>query len=170
MPDTQVIRPYRPNKWLPAELASSVVEYFETRITEAKPFAWSGLAVYCGISREGLDNYAKGEYGKTPEDKKAYVDTLKWARSIIEAQREGELLRTTGQVAGVIFALKNHHGWRDDRYLTVDTTETHQLVVQLPPELANALETRMDSGVQPDKGELIEGEYAPVKGDPDQPG
>lgn len=151
----------RPNKFTPLEAAETAAQYFTEQINLGKPFTNAGIARALNISSEALDNYRKGEYGKTPEMKQQYVDCFKWVRSVLQEYAEEQLFRTTGQVAGAIFTMKNLYQWRDDRYLTVDQTETHQLVVQLPPELANALETRMESA----DPRIIEGEATKVVDD-----
>ena len=90
------------------------------------------------MCRESLDNYAKGEYEARGEIA-TYVDVLKAARTVIEAEREELLIRReSGNISGIIFALKQH-GWRDDKHITVQQTERQRLVLQLPQDLADLL-------------------------------
>jgi len=148
--------PDRPNKWTVTEAVDIVAEYLQSRLDDGQWITWAGLRLRLGISKEGLDNYRKGEYGKTEEDKKAYVHIFDMFSTVIEDELETELRRKTGQVSGIIFALKNqfHTDWRDEKYLTVDDNKLRTIQVIMP--FGSALAKRLEQAGQVD---LIE--YTP---------
>lgn len=146
----------RPNKWTVKELVEIMADYLQACLDSERPITKAGLRLVLGISGETLDNYAKGEYGKTEEDKRGYVDAFRQFFTVIEDELETELRRKTGQVTGIIFALKNqfHSDWRDEKYLSIDTNKprTIKVIVDHGSPLAKRLE-------QAGRGELIE--YTP---------
>lgn len=128
----------RPPKYTPDEWETQIATYFAVRNEENRPYTWAGLSLSMGMSREALDNWLKGEYEGRGE-KARYVDALKAARTAIEDQREELLIRReSGNIAGIIFALKQY-GWRDEKHLNIDQVERHELIVQLPHVLADKL-------------------------------
>lgn len=147
----------RPPMYAPEELITRVAGYFAECNERQRPYAWAGLALYLGMSREGLDNWSKGEY-EGRGNKVVYVDCLKVARTVIEDQREELLIRReNGNISGIIFALKaGPHGWRDERHLSVDTHTTQRLVVQLDPELTAKLEQQRGEAFDTEFVEVIE--------------
>lgn len=149
--------PWRPGKsghtarFTPNRLITVCSAYIDHCDTLSKPLTWSGLAVFMGISRPALDRYAKGEFG---EDKRGIVSVLEYMRSLIESQREERLHDKDYATQGLIFALKNHHGWRDEKHLNVEGQVKQALIVQLPPELTAHLEQQRGEKL----GQVIEGE------------
>jgi len=97
----------RPNKWTVTEVKEKMADYLQACLDNERPITKAGLALALGITREALDNYSKGEYGKTDEHKQAYADMFGMFFTVIEDELETELRRKTGQVSGIIFALKN---------------------------------------------------------------
>ena len=141
----------RPNKWTPDQLRTIMADYLETRLDDGKPITKAGLRLALGISREALNNYSKGEYGKSEEDKRAYVDLFSLFDTVIEAELEQELRRDKGQVNGIIFALKNQFSgnWKDEKHLSL---ESHELqVIRIISDPGGALAKRLM-----DEGQLIE--------------
>jgi len=62
---------------------------------------------------------------------------------VLEEELESELRRKTGQVSGIIFALKNqfHNSWRDEKHISVNNeTRTIQIIVGPDSPLAQRLE------------------------------
>ncbi len=90
-------------------------------------FLWTGLAMYLGLSRSTLDMYSSGEL---ETDCGAIQDLLQYYRTALEMQRERQLTDKDFATTGVMFALKNHHGWKDEKHIHTDT-QTAQINVIL---------------------------------------
>ena len=136
-------RPDRPNKWTILELRDIMIDYLQTCLDNRQPIIKSGLQLKLGISREAMDNYAKGEYGKTEEEKQAYAALFRQFYTVIESELETELRRDKGQVNGIIFALKNQFTstWRDEKHISVNNeTKTIKIIVGPDSALARRLE------------------------------
>ena len=102
----------RPRKWeRPDDMAEAVQDYFAWADERGWPYAWADVAVHLGISREALDNYSKGEYGRHDGTAQGFVDVLKRANALLEGQAERRL-QSNGQAAGAIFWLKNRAGYK----------------------------------------------------------
>ena len=136
-------------RYTATRLANVCAEYMANR--NGQRSTWSGLAAYLGISRQALDRYAKGEFGK---DTRAIVAVLEYYRTLMEAELEQRLTSKDHATQGVIFALKNQAGWRDEKHLSVEQTQTQRLVIQLPSELNQLLTDRAGEAL----GDVIEGE------------
>ena len=124
----------------------------------------AGLRLVLGISAEAMDNYSKGEYGKTDEDKQAYADIFGMFFTVIEDELETELRRKTGQVSGIIFALKNQFSgnWREEKYINLDKKEARTIKIVLSPDSALAKRLKEQGGCdievidyEPDKAALL---------------
>jgi len=141
----------RPNKWTVMELIEIMSGYLQACLDNERLITKAGLRLALDISSETMDNYAKGEYGKTKEDKRAYVDAFRQFFTVIEDELEIELRRKTGQVTGIIFALKNQFrtDWKDEKYLSVDTNEPRTIKLVLDPDsaLAKRLTDQDDASV-----------------------
>ena len=89
-----------------------------------------------GISAEAMNNYSKGEYGKSDKEKRGYVDAFRQFFTVIENELETELRRDKGQVNGIIFALKNQfsNDWRDEKHIKVDERKEYKIMLVLPPD------------------------------------
>lgn len=86
----------------PEAFAVATDEYFET----AKLPTMAGLCFHLGFEdREGFTRYEG--YGD------AFSRTVKRARLRMEADRHERLLDKADFTPGVIFDLKNNHGWKD---------------------------------------------------------
>jgi len=137
--------PWRPGhsghtaRYTPGRLVTVCSEYIEQQHTANEVMTWSGLAWHMGLSRRALNKYRDGEIGL---DKPGIVHTLEIMATAIEMQREAMLTDKQFATQGVIFALKNHHGWRDEKHLTVEGEVKHELsmVVEGMPKLAQRFE------------------------------
>jgi hypothetical protein len=98
--------PGRPRAYdTPEELAERVDAYFEDRLTAGKPPTMAGLSYFLGFS----DRSPFTEY----EDREGFSHTVKSARLRIEQDRAERLIGKDTFTPGVIFDLKNNHGWKD---------------------------------------------------------
>lgn len=79
------------------------------------------MAHHIGITRAGLINYEKDE---------KYFATIKKAKEKIERYLEGELYRSQGQVAGIVFNLKNNFGWTDKQEMDLSVKEMPKIVLK----------------------------------------
>lgn len=95
----------------PAEMEARIDEYFADEGKE-RPTV-SGLCYFLGFT----DRHALAEYEKREE----FSATVKKARMRIENALETHLY--TGQVAGVIFNLKNNFGWKDKQVQEIEVPE-----------------------------------------------
>lgn len=103
MSDAESTELGRPRRYKSAtELQAAVDRYFD----EADKPTMSGLAYALGF--EDRDSFARyEEYG--PD----FSRTVKRARLRIEQDRHERLIDRDKFTAGVIFDLKNNHGWKD---------------------------------------------------------
>lgn len=94
----------RPLKWTKVEEIEPLIEkYFKDMEEEKRPFTISGLAYALDTSRDTLLTY---------QGKDEFFDTIKKAKDRCERYAE-EKLYGGGQVAGVIFNMKNNYGHTD---------------------------------------------------------
>lgn len=96
-----------PRLWSdPVAFAARANEYFETDGEGKTMPSLSGIALFMGFNdRESFSKY--GEY------EEEFARTVKRARLRIEKDRQERLLTKEGFTPGVIFDLKNNHGWKD---------------------------------------------------------
>lgn len=108
----------RPMKYSsPEELERLVHLYFDTCDEESRPYTVTGLALSLGMSREQLLQY---------QERLEFQDTIKRAKQRVAAFAEEQLYRKSGQVAGIIFSLKNNFGWKDsfeNTNVNIDTND-----------------------------------------------
>ena len=88
----------------PEELESLVDLYFDTCDEQDRPYTVTGLALSLGMTREQLLQY---------QERPEFQDAIKRAKQKVAAFAEEQLYRKSGQVAGIIFSLKNNFGWKD---------------------------------------------------------
>ncbi|UCF13238.1 MAG: hypothetical protein JSW06_02995 [Thermoplasmatales archaeon] len=106
----------RPKLFKNKEDLEQRIKDFENYVEEQKkPYTFSGLAYFLGIDRKTLYNYSKDE---------DFFPTIKDIRDKCQRYAEEQLYRDKGQVAGIIFALKNNMGWKDQ-------VETHNTNIGL---------------------------------------
>lgn len=117
----------RPRLYQDPELfAAKADEYFAT--CENKP-TLAGLCLHMGFSdKESFSNYAT--YGDD------FSRTVKKAQMRIELDRHERLIDKNRFTPGVIFDLKNNHGWKDQQDLNLSATVTVQFstVYEQPPK------------------------------------
>ncbi len=113
-------------------LEKKVNEYFDSPdaymdTPEGPVFAptMSGLALYLDMDRRSLTNYANRD---------EFFPTIKKARARVEQHLERKLYG--GQVAGVIFNLKNNFGWMDK--LEDSSSKDSETVNKIQIEVVNA--------------------------------
>lgn len=85
------------------ELQVKIEAYFVMCEEKKKPLTLSGLALALDVDRKTILNYS---------NKEEYFPTVKKARAMCENYAE-ERLFSGGQVAGIIFNLKNNYSWED---------------------------------------------------------
>ncbi len=89
----------------PEEMQAGIDKYFDLCKREKRMPGVCALAYALGF----LDRHAVREYAK----KDAFSAVIKRALLYIESAKENWLHTGTGSTAGIIFDLKNHHGWTD---------------------------------------------------------
>jgi hypothetical protein len=89
----------RPLKFTPDELNDRINDYYAHAKKHKEPLTKIGLCVFLDVERHFLC-----ELGK----KKEFSATIKKAEEKIQAYAVSELFRKGGQVAGIIFYLKNN--------------------------------------------------------------
>lgn len=85
----------------------------------------SGMAYALGMDRRSLLNYSK---------KEEFFPTIKRARDFIEAFNEEQLISGKGNVAGLIFNLKNNFNWKDKTEVEQEVKITERTVEFVEPE------------------------------------
>ena len=129
-------------------LEFAVNEYFSRKESEEKPFTMAGLALSLGFkSAKALSAYElRGE---------EYADIVEVARTRVEEWKNELLLEGGRATNGVIFDLKNNHGWTDrienKTTMEVGGTLTDLLAslqgTVLRPKLAHEVEDGIEEGV-----------------------
>jgi hypothetical protein len=109
----------------PEEMQIAVDDFFESN----EIHTMSGLAEHLGMTRMSLVNYRR-------RDEK-FADILEKAKAKVEVFWETQLL-TPKVTHGVIFALKNHFGWRDQLDLDTNNKHEHNFPKLTPEEAENA--------------------------------
>jgi len=122
----------RPRKFKSVkDLKKKINKYFDSCFNEKgeqiRPFTMSGLAIGLGTTRETLCQY-RTEFG---ED---FSDAIKEAVEKCQNYAE-ERLFGSGQVAGVIFNLKNNYKWVDKQELDVGNSSPVQYSIDELKEL-----------------------------------
>lgn len=89
----------------PGAMGEMIGEYFAKCEADPRPPTIAGLCYFLGFD----DRHAMAEYETRP----AFSATVKNARLRIEQDRSERLLGKDTFTPGVIFDLKNNHGWKD---------------------------------------------------------
>lgn len=110
----------RPLKFTtPEDMQEKIDAYFDECDKEKRPYTVTGLALALDTDRITLLEYenANDENFKrlTKEEQKAFSNTIKRAKERCQKYAEEQLFRTGGQVAGVIFNMKNNYAWKDQQ-------------------------------------------------------
>lgn len=82
------------------ELEEKIEAYFKDRDDNNMPYNVTSLAIWLDTTRETLIDY---------EMKDQYSYTIKKAKRKILSWKEDQLYRKSGQIAGIIFDLKNNY-------------------------------------------------------------
>lgn len=121
MADTETLKPKR-ERGRPrlfqtaADFEAKANEYFDQLTSEQRP-TLAGLCLYMGFcDKQSFSNYAT--YGDD------FSLTVKRTNLRIEADRHNRLIGKDTFTPGVIFDLKNNHGWVDKQEL--DVTVSHE--------------------------------------------
>ena len=121
MSDTKK-HPGQPMKFKTVEdLQNKIDDYFQWADDNEKPLTIGRLCCFLDCDRRTLLNYNHND---------KFFPTIKKARQKIEASKE-EHLQSGRQVAGIIFDLKNNHGWKDTKDLTNDGGKFESPVVNV---------------------------------------
>lgn len=115
----------------PQELSDLVDKYLADCKEVDDPPLMLELALVLGISRETLSMYARGEYDDE-EANEVYSDTFKRARTHVEVIKNKMLIKAKGSTIGLIFDLKNNHGWCDK----VDIQSTQNLTTTVKKDMS----------------------------------
>jgi len=92
-------------KWkTPEELQKKIDEFKQYCLVNKVPQTLSRLACFLDCSTETLRRYGKND---------PFCATIKKIRQAIEADKEERLITNNGNVSGLIFDLKNNHGYVD---------------------------------------------------------
>lgn len=94
----------RPRKYKTVEeMSKRIDEYFDLMDKLKKPYLVTSMCIHLDLDRVNLLEYEKLD---------EFHNTIKKAKSKIKCYAEEQLFKHNGQVAGVIFNLKNN--WSDD--------------------------------------------------------
>ena len=117
-------------------LSLTIREYLQDCLNTDKRYTWAGLAVYMGITRQGLDDYRKAKY-KT-NDKHKISAILDYYATHIEGQLEEKLTDRQFATSGVIRALEvlDRDKWGDNKKIDIDVKQ--QISISLDPDSALA--------------------------------
>ena len=96
------------------ELQDKIDKYFLDCDQLEKPYTITGLALALDTDRHTLISY---------QNKEEFSHTIKNAKLKIENYSVEQLYRKAGQVAGIIFNLKNNFGWKDENITKISTTD-----------------------------------------------
>jgi hypothetical protein len=111
------------------EMQEKIDRYFAECDEKGKPYTITGLALALDTTRELLLRYEEDE------NRPAFRDTVKKAKQKCQAYAEEQLFAGKGNVAGVIFNMKNNYGWRDKTEQEISGPGGGPLVVQLEGKL-----------------------------------
>lgn len=89
----------------PKRLLEKIKQYFVEAKENKEPITLATLAVYLGTTRRLLKDYK--------DNRKGFQAMIEYAKAECEAYASRQLFRHNGQVAGIIFNLKNNYEWED---------------------------------------------------------
>ena len=117
----------------PQAFADRCAEYFDMRDEQNKSYTVAGLISHLGFaSRATLQAYRERE---------EFHEIVERAMLHIEDQRNDQLVKGQGVVAGQIFDLKVNHGWRDKDAAEANSGPSTKVVVV--PILPGAMDMAM---------------------------
>lgn len=103
----------------PSDLENRIEEYFFLMDEQNRPYTLSGLAVYLDTTRQTLLNY---------EEKLEFHEIISRAKERILNYKEELLLSKEAPTSGVIFDLKNNHGFVDRQEVKQDISGSVDLL------------------------------------------
>lgn len=111
-------------------------KYFNNQDELNRPYTVQGLALALDINIATLYKWSTEGYGVksiSVEDNKRLSKSIKSAKLRVEEYNAMQLFREKGQVAGIIFNLKNNFGWKDTQEIKT-TSDTRLSVTGLSKE------------------------------------
>jgi len=130
----------RPAKYNHNTLRQKVMEYRDAQLDEERPLTWAGLAAYLGITRQGLDLYRQGKVLDKTKASSAIVGVLEYYQTLMEADKESKLQSKEYATSGIVFALKNQHGWTDTQHVEHTGQAPIQIAITSDSPLRGRLE------------------------------
>lgn len=119
----------RPRQYTSAEQMQAVIDsYFEECDEQDKPYSVSGLCYALDMDRLTLLRYCDRDETETDSE---LSNTIKRAKARILAQQEERLLSGKGSTVGLIFSMKNNHGWKDTQDINANVNDTVTIDVQI---------------------------------------
>jgi hypothetical protein len=125
----------KPPKYTPRKMGQKVDKYFNKCDSTGKPPTITGLMLYLGLGREQFYYNLSHPY---------FGPIMLYARDRIENWLEEQLVTIKHNPTGIIFALKNRHGWKDVQtteinYNNLTERELMAKLEALAPDLVQAL-------------------------------
>lgn len=112
-------------------LKRRIMEWETTRRQEKKPLTLSSLCLFLGVTKQALQKHLNNDLVEshtltidpiTGEQCKESVHTiLNLAKLRIESDLEDRMITGEGSTAGIMFDLKNHHGYVDRQTVETET-------------------------------------------------
>lgn len=118
----------------PDELEEYISKFWSWCEENGKRPTVTRLAVYLDTNRQTLINYQNADnlddrfVGCSDSEKRRYVDTIKKAKAMIEAEYEDALFNK-GETTGAIFTLKNNYSWVDKQEI-VNTNNNIEVTLE----------------------------------------
>jgi len=130
----------RPARFNYNTMRTKIIEFLDRQTEAEKPLTWAGLAAYLGISRHGLDLYRDGKVLDKTKTSSAIVDMLAFYQTLMEADKESKLQSKEYATSGIVFALKNQHGWTDTQHVEHTGQAPIQIAITSDSPLRGRLE------------------------------
>ena len=116
----------RPLKFTPEEFEERVTAFFQFCEDEKKPLTLGRLACFLNCDSDTVVNYSHRD---------EFFGTIKKLRQQIVAEKGENLISGKGSTIGLIFDLKNNHGWKDQQEITVKNTDLVQVNISEDKEM-----------------------------------
>lgn len=121
------------------DLQQGIDAYIAEALVTDDPISVSGLAAHLEVNRDTIFAYAKGDNGDE------FSDPLKKVVQKIEAQHVTGLLKGQLNPTGCIFTLKNNHGWKDEKHIKEESTQTHSVDKETLEQAVDAAAKRLEA-------------------------
>jgi hypothetical protein len=129
------------------DLEDRANEYLTEAEEADEPTTMAGLAVACGVSKDTLNVYAKGDYDT---DDEKYSVAVRKIRTRIEANKLKMGLMGKTNAAITMFDLKNNHGYADKTQVETKVIKEERTTLN-DIELARGLAFLLRRGVEAKK-------------------